>query len=193
MKLQKTPLTQADRYVREIAKKEHPETVERLVRLVQQKYGLSEEEIMNIVQRPGLRLAMHPTRRLDLKHYVVTANARWYWLIIALSLLTVTVVLILPEIDPVVYLRYVLGSVFVLWMPGYCLVKSLFPGGRLEKLELVALSLGTSILLVPMVAFVLHYTPWGIRTDTVTTLLLTLTLAFSTLAIFREHRDLSNR
>ena len=147
---------------------------------------------MDNVYHAGLRFTKQPRPvAVDLKNYLVTTNARWYWFIIALCMLTATVVLILPEINPIVYIRYLLGSVFVLWIPGYCVVKNFFPGKKLEKSELIAMSLGISIVLVPMMAFVLHYTPWGIKTASVTIVILLLTLALSTLAIFREHENLS--
>jgi hypothetical protein len=193
MKSRKTQLAQIGKYVREVVKREHPETVENLTRLVQQKYGLSEQKTMDSVCHAGLCFTKQPTRFSDLKHYMTTAGARWYWFIMTLCMLTATVVLILPAINPVVYMRYLLGSVFVFWMPGYCLVKSLFPGRKLEKMELIALSLGTSIVLVPMMTFVLHYTPWGIGTVSATVVLIILTVALSSIAIVREHQELLNR
>lgn len=193
MKCKKTQSIRAGQYIREMIEKKHPETVEQLIRLVQQKHRLSEQEIMDIAYHTGIRFTERITRSSDLKHYMATTNARWYWLIIALCMLTATVVLIIPENHPVVYLRYLLGSVLFFWMPGYGVIKSLFPGKKLEKLELIALSSGTSIFLVPIIAFVLHYTPWGIKTASVTVILLILTLALSTLAFVREYQDLPKR
>ncbi len=191
MKGQKIESTQIDQYIREVVRKEHPKTVESLIRIVQQKYNLPEQEIMDIIFHARLRFTNQLTSvSSGLKRYLATANARWYWFIITLCMLTAIVVLVLPRINPVVYARILLGSVFVFWMPGYCVIKSLFPKKELEKLELVALSWGTSIVLVPLMALVLHYTPWGIKTEAVTMVLLMLTLALSTLAIVREHRFL---
>jgi len=186
MKLREILTTQIVRHVHEIVEKENPETVESLIILVQEKYGLSRKEIMDIVCRAELHFTTHPTRSSDFQDYVFSANARWYWFTISLSVLTAAIVLVLPEISPIVYFRFLLGSVFVLWMPGYVFVKSLFPQKKLEELERIALSLGTSVALVPMSVLVLHYTPWGIRTGSVITMLLILTLVFSTLAIYRE-------
>jgi len=128
---------------------------------------------------------------LDSKHYLISRDARWYWFIIALCMLTAAFVLVLPDIYPFVYLRYLLGSALVFCMPGYALVRNLFSREKYQELELVALSVGTSAVLVPMTAFVLNYTPWGIKKAPVTIVLLILTLTLSTLAIFREHRKLS--
>jgi uncharacterized membrane protein len=75
--------------------------------------------------------------------------------------------------------RIVLGLVFVLFVPGYAFIAALFPEegsqptgvndegledeGGITGLERVALSLGTSIAIVPLIGLVLNFTPFGIR------------------------------
>ena len=62
--------------------------------------------------------------------------------------------------------RIILGIPIVLFIPGYLLVSVLFPGKKTEKgldvVEKIALSLGVSIAIVPLLGIVLNYTPWGI-------------------------------
>lgn len=95
-----------------------------------------------------------------------------------------------------VYIRYVLGGVFVLWLPGYTFIKALYPtqvpiktsSENLDTIERVVLSAGMSIALVPMVGLLLNYTPWGIRLTPVTLSLLGLTLTFALAAIIREYQ-----
>lgn len=78
-------------------------------------------------------------------------------------------------------LRVVLVLPLVLLFPGYALLAALYPGtpadervrrnssleGRatLSPLERFAFSVGVSLALVPMVVFVLNFTPFGIRLD----------------------------
>jgi uncharacterized membrane protein len=60
--------------------------------------------------------------------------------------------------------RIVLGLPFVLFFPGYVLIAALYPRhSDLEGVERVALSLGLSLAVVPLIGLVLNYTPWGIR------------------------------
>jgi uncharacterized membrane protein len=97
---------------------------------------------------------------------------------------------------PIVYVRYVLGSVFVLWFPGYTFIKALFPtqvpiktsSENLDSIERIVLSAGMNLALVPLTGLFLNYTPWGIRTTPVTLSLLILTLIFATAAVIREHQ-----
>jgi uncharacterized membrane protein len=57
-------------------------------------------------------------------------------------------------------LRIVLGIPFILLFPGYTLICLLFPGKRdLDGVERLALSLGLSIAVVPLIGLALNYAP----------------------------------
>ena len=51
----------------------------------------------------------------------------------------------------------------VLFLPGFTLIKTLFPTREIDNIERTALSIGMSLALVPLVGLLLNYTPWGIR------------------------------
>jgi uncharacterized membrane protein len=97
-------------------------------------------------------------------------------------------------------LRVGIALAFVLFVPGYVSVAALFPGasGRgddsrttrrdLHALERVVLSFGLSVALVPLVGFVLSFTPWGIRLDPVLAALTALVAAAATAAVVRRRR-----
>jgi uncharacterized membrane protein len=92
---------------------------------------------------------------------------------VACALATTLVVLLVPFAEPA---RIALGLVFVLFLPGYVLAAALYPGkDDLDLLERLALSLGLSIAVVPLIGLGLNYSPWGIRVNPV--------LAFVTLFI----------
>jgi len=182
-----------DEHIKAVIKKNKPKTVKELVKLLQQKYSFPEQEILGHILRLQDRgkivleehLASSP---LLLKSYIFSTKANWYWTSIALVAATTTLVFTVPEnAYPIVYARYVLGSIFVLFLPGYSLIKALFPTKELDNIERLALSIGMSLALVPITGLLLNYTPWGIRTTPVTLSLLALTAAFATAAIIREH------
>lgn len=189
---QSRPLT-INEYIMDAVREKNPETVEELVKLLQQEHSIPEQEIMEHIlslQSQGkLIFREHPTPlHHTLRGYIVSPQAYWYWTIIALALATTTLVFTIPEnAYPIVYARYVLGSIFVLWLPGYNLIKALFPTKELDNIERTALSLGMSLALVPITGLLLNYTPWGIRVTPVTLSLLALTITFATAAIIREH------
>ena len=90
---------------------------------------------------------------------------------------------------PYVYIRYVLGSIFVLLLPGYSLIKTLFPTREIDNIERTALSIGMSLALVPLVGLLLNYTPWGIRLTPVTLSLLALTTFLTITGLQREYTE----
>lgn len=86
-------------------------------------------------------------------------------------------------------LRVILGVPFVLFLPGYFLVSALFPGrDDLEGIERLALSLGLSLALVPLIGLMLNYTPFGIRLWPVTLSLFGFMLVTTWIAQFRRER-----
>jgi len=187
-----------------------PETVEQLIELVQKKLAsertltpLPEKEIMkhilNLQNKGKLAFREQVLLPLTYKAYIFSAKAAWYWAIITLAIATTTAVFTIPEnAFPIVYARYVLGSLSFLFLPGYSLIKALFPTKvpiptgkkELDNIERLALSLGMSIALVPLTGLLLNYTPWGIRTTPVTLSLLALTTTLATAALIREHQAL---
>ncbi len=138
-----------------------------------------------------------PPAPSSLLAYLKTEQAAWYWATLAAAVATtVAVFTIAEDFYPLVYIRYVLGAVFVLWLPGYAFIKALFPTHvsqrtpkeGLDTVERTALSLGMSLALVPIVGLLLNYTPWGIRLTPIVLSLLALTLFFATAAAIREHQ-----
>jgi uncharacterized membrane protein len=88
-------------------------------------------------------------------------------------------------------LRVVFGSLFTLFLPGYSLIEALYPrGGELSPLERLALSIGLSLALVPLLGLLLNYTPWGIRLNPTLAALSTLTLGLLLTASYRRFRGL---
>jgi len=72
---------------------------------------------------------------------------------------TATVFTISENASLIVYARYLLGSIFVLLLPGYTFIKALFPTKELDEIERMALSIGMSLALVPITGLLLHHTP----------------------------------
>jgi len=185
-----------DQLIIDIVKNKSPSTVEQLIKLVQLKHPMAKEEIVkHILRLESQGKLVFKKERLPsaytLTSYLLSTRAYWYWAIIILAIATTTLVFTIPEnAYPIVYARYVLGSIFVLLLPGYALIKVLFPTKELDNIERTALSIGMSLALVPITGLLLNYTPWGIRTTPITLSLLALTTTLATAAIIREHQAL---
>jgi len=192
-----------DQTVLEIICKQKPKTVQQLVSYLKAGSTVPEEAIVEAVlrlQSEGkitLAEASVDEAPKELSAYLRTEKAFWYWLTLAIVIFTVAIVFAIPEdFYPWTYARYVVGSIFVLWLPGYSFMRALFPKEKslktsqksLDPIERVSLSVGMSLALVPIVGFLLNYTPWGIRLASVTLSLLALTVTAATIAVMREHQ-----
>lgn len=182
-------------------KDQKPETIDQLVTIVHQQVpNVSKEEILTQITKlkseGKLTLTPPPLKAKKLSTYIRTGNALWYWLTTALATSTVISVFTITEDSPLILPRQVLGTIFILWLPGYTFIKALFPtqvpiktsSESLDTIERVALSIGMSIALVPIIGLLLNYTPWGIRLAPITLSLLVLTMAFATTALIREYK-----
>jgi len=80
------------------------------------------------------------------------------------------------------FIRLILAVPLILFIPGYTLIAALFPNSvDIDTIERIVLSIGTSVIIAPLIGLCLNFTPWGIRLDP---LLLSLTLVIVVLAIF---------
>ena len=102
-----------------------------------------------------------------------------------LSILLIIIITFLPS-NP---LRIVLGLPFILFFPGYTLIAALFPRkADLGSIERVALSLGLSIAVTPLIALILNYTQWGIKLYPILVSITLFILATSGAAWYRRHK-----
>lgn len=112
----------------------------------------------------------------------------WFWLVVGFVGVLVFSIYLMPQVYPWVYLRYAVGAVFVLFVPGYTLIEALYPkADELERLERFALDVGLSLAVVPLVGLVLNYTPWGIRLDPIFASLSLLTVALGVAGVYRKY------
>lgn len=172
-----------------------PGTVETLIEQAQRELEIPKEVLLkNIIELQSqgeLKLTSPPESiPATMGAYLVSVHAVWFWAIIILSTATtISVFTISEKMYPYIYLRYVLGSIFVLFLPGYSLMKTLFPMREIDNIERTALSIGMSLALVPLVGLLLNYTPWGIRLTPITVSLLSLTLILTATRLIRERQE----
>ena len=120
-----------------------------------------------------------------LSSYALSPYSLWLWG--ALGAVAASLALITVTSGAALYLRYVFGSVLVLFLPGYSLIEALYPKHELDELTRFALSIGLSIALVPLTGLVLNYTPFGIRLLPVAISLSALTTILLCYALFRKY------
>lgn len=88
-----------------------------------------------------------------------------------------------------IIVRTILGLPLILFIPGYVLLFALFPTKKEDKgidgTERIAFSFGLSIAIVPLLGFILNYTPWGIRLEPILFFLFIFIFVAGVIAIYR--------
>lgn len=185
----------------QVSKERKPQTVEELVGLVKEKLQVSEKEVLESIltlQSQGkIRLLNQLPQALpNLTIFLKTEQALWYWATITLAIIATAVVFAIPEeYYPWIHLRYVLSTIFILWLPGYTFMKALFPKQvpiktptkHLDLIERIVLSLGMSLAIVLVLGLLLNYILGGILLAPLTLSLCALTASLATIAVVREH------
>jgi hypothetical protein len=164
-----------------------PELVEKLIKDKGLMYRDAARAVY-VLWKQGVLELSEPKPPSNLMGYVLSLRSLWFWTITALVALT-TFTVFYAVAPPLIYMRYVLGSIFVLYLPGSMLIEALYPRSEdLESLERLALSIGLSLAVVPLIGLILNYTPWGIRLTPIVTSLATFTETMAVLALVRKYR-----
>ena len=118
--------------------------------------------------------------RLTYQNHPVTLIIGLIW-----SLITLGIILV----DLTGPIRVLFGLPIVLFIPGYTLVYALFPSKKttegIDIIERIALSLGLSLAVVPLIGLGLNYTPWGIRLTPIILSLELFIFVLSAIAMYR--------
>ena len=188
-------------YILEVTQNMKPFNVYELIDLVQHKFPFSKDEITEIILQLESQNKIYFNNKtcqvsLSLKKYIFSSSVIWYWLTLVLaSLATITVFIIPQSVYPFTYLRYLVGAVFVGFLPGFAFLKILYPSkmywGMFPKnactLEQMVLSIGLSIALVALAGLVLNFTPFGIGLMPLTLTILVLIVIFASVGIIRSY------
>ncbi len=179
----------------EYIQRSHPNTVEEIIRKLVDDLDISRDIALQYItnlEKEGKLILSPELKEIpeDFKDYIRSNHATWYWLTLLLIIVTTIIVFTVPErAYPLSYIRYILGIIFMIFLPGYSLIKTLYPTREIDEIERIGLSIGSSIAMVPLVGFLLNFTPWGIRLEPLTLGILLLTVILSTMGLLREHQE----
>ena len=127
------------------------------------------------------------------KDYLFSSSGLWFWTTLILLGFTVVFVLLLPRNEPSLTMaRYVLVFVFISFLPGYCLIETLFPAkDSLDIIERFALSVALSFAITMLTGLFLNFTPSGINLVSILVTLSLVTFLLASAALIRKHRSVT--
>ncbi len=182
------------RLVESIIAREGSIRVIELMERVRSRYKAEVEDIVEVIKsleaEGKIDLCPPPINVSSYFQYLRLGSENgWFYLLTGMVLGTLLSIYMLPDFLPWVLIRWILGFVFVLYLPGFVIVEALFPERKeLSGIERLALSLGLSLAIVPLLGLVLNYTPWGIRLTPVTITLSLTTLIIGLVATYRKYK-----
>jgi uncharacterized membrane protein len=116
--------------------------------------------------------------------------ALWLEIVVLYTVLTMVTVYFVSGDSPLFVIRYVLGFVFVAFLPGYCLVNILFIGvNRIDSVENVVLSVALSFGITGLAGLFLGLSPIGINFTSITVSLSAIVLGLAAVAFVRKSRE----
>jgi len=187
-------MTSLDVVILDILDTKQPENVKELVKLVQEQLNVKLEDIEKEVKslhQKGLVSLEEPTHNNEsFISFLSPRSSRWFWVIIATSLLSFASIILIPENGTTLsYLRYVFGFVLVAFLPGYCLTETLFPKtDALDIIERITFSIGLSFAITALVGLFLSFTPIGLTLATALPALGSMVIVLAGLAIVRKYK-----
>jgi hypothetical protein len=177
-------------------KSAHPETIEELSRLISSYPDYDEAEFISTIREMkahGSINLLEPALEIDsIWDYILPSPASaWFWVTLVVVLLAASVIVQAPTGYPFVGLRWLLGLVFSLYLPGFALLRLLYPkGSELDPIERFVLSVGVSLAVVPLAGLVLYYSSLGLDLFAITSFLALFTLLAAIGAAVRGYMTL---
>lgn len=183
-------------------KEEDLKEVKDIVVYLKKTYGLQKRTVLNIIKRMKEKdkLALHKKtirgvegsaatkpRQQSIISYLQSPEATDLWVTLTLAVGAFIAALLIPEdLYPVVFLRWILGASFVLFIPGYAFTIAVFPQKELDLAERIAVSFGLSVAVVAFVSLLLNFSPWRITLTPVLICLALITGVSITVGAYRK-------
>lgn len=115
---------------------------------------------------------------------------RWLEIVLSFTVISLLAVYFIPAGSFLVAVRYVLGFIFIVFLPGYCLVNVLFLGkNRLDLIESLVLSIALSFGLTGLIGLFLGLSPIGINFTSITVSLGVVVLALAIIGYAQRSKE----
>ncbi len=141
-----------------------------------------------VLWKKGLiNLSSFNARTSSVINYVFSLEALWFWVSLVITYMALVFIYINNPI--VAYVRYFVGTAFVTFILGYSVVEFAYPrGDEIKPIERFVLSLGLSLVIMPIVGTVLAYMPFRYTTVSVSVTLTLLATVMLVLAAIKKAR-----
>jgi hypothetical protein len=182
------------KWAQNIIRENHPSTVGQLAHAIKAARIVDDDELVSVIREMvhegSLKLAKPDYSHETLIDYFLTPTlSTWFWVTCLVTGVTILVLRVAPNLPALEILRWTLGSVFVLYAPGYALIRFLLPNiSEMDSVEKYTLNVVASLTVTALVGVLLEYTQIGINLPSVTSSIAIFVLFFITAAAIRDHQ-----
>ncbi len=163
--------------------------VAKLVKDVSSELACKPDKIISEIirlQRDNKILISEPSAYRRFRDYLRSPISLWFWELVVATI--VSLGLVSASSGSVLYLRYVFGSVLVLFLPGYSLLGFVyFKKTDLDQLTRASVSFVMSLALTTLVGLVLSFSPFGITLIPIALSIAAITVGLLLLTSLRKY------
>lgn len=180
-----------EKNVFDVIKTQNPTDVNELIEILSTKYNIEREEalktVIDLQDKNLIRFTEEETDRYsDLFSYIKSQDSRWYLAVIAASFIALFSVLLVPDGSPLVFLRYLLGFLMVILLPGYSTLRALYDMRSISYAKIILMSLGISVCIASVIGVILNFTPWGLTPASTSLTQFVVILGLASFSVYRE-------
>ncbi len=175
----------------DIVAKRQPGSMQDLVKTIIDETGYDKNKVRNIIINMienNEIILKKMDKKTNYKEYLLSYKLFWFWILMCGVFSYIIILFASGTIIELNALKIILGGLMTLLFPGYALVRTLFIEDTISAVERMALSIGLSIAITPMISFILNFSPLGISIYPITICLSFLTIILSILGSYRQYK-----
>jgi len=166
-----------------------PITLAGLVRELSNELPYSSDKIISkitMLQVDRKIVITEPTPYKRFLDYLLSPTSIWFWELVVATIASIG--LVFASSGLALYLRYIFGSLLVLFLPGYSLVGFIYSKKEdLDYLTRISVSFVMSLAITTLVGLALNFTPFGITLFAVASSLSTVTIGLLFLTALKKY------
>ena len=174
----------------------NPKTLKELVEILEKETNINKNIIIEyLIKLNQENIIVLKNNNLskpnNIKEYFLSKHSHWFWIVSTATIISfLTTIILNDKSSLLIYLRHILGTFLVIFLPGYSVSKIFFLSKQISKIERVLLSITLSIIIVPLLGLTMNYVNWNINIISTTTIIILITLISSFIAALREYQTI---
>ncbi|MFX1293615.1 MAG: DUF1616 domain-containing protein [Promethearchaeota archaeon] len=187
-------------------KEKKDQTADQIIQLIMENYSLDKELILKTIKKLfkegkiELKEPIHAEASpQSLKEFIFHSMNYDLWLCVLLVIITIPIALFIPEnafesgdglsiFFGVV--RLIIGTIFVVFLPGYAVFTMLWPTSEKEDLTRFGIAFGLSLVIVPILGLILNFTPLGLTFISILIIITLFTLIILCITFIRRYQEI---